>query len=358
MQKFIVNFLFLGIWYFWDVLQIIYEGDKVKKDGLCSPLDWIRGIGRGVFVDPAQAAAEAKAAAAAEDGHPSDAKVVQTQKDIVIYAMLTVMFGIFGLDKFYIGRPWQGLGKLLSVFNIFLFLFGIGWAIYDAVNVLFFTDTLVKKGITVPMPYSFLFETTPAKELFVPQMVSLKEVPQEPESLFQTLFSPLHAVLQTVGLEHAAPVPATGSGSTLPLPSLDTFRFLYKELAVPLLRPSVGTTINKVAEGVKVTEQAVDVGKEVISTVPKVASAVTGELAAVANPNVMIEKIQAAAAAKAAERVSAVPGVAAATGVAAALAHKGGGGQEIGSGPIIAGTLTAVMLAGAVKVVAELLSTR
>jgi hypothetical protein len=36
--------------------------------------------------------------------------------------------------------------------------------------------------------------------------------------------------------------------------------------------------------------------------------------------------------------------------------QTGGGSSEVGSGPIIAGTLTAITLAGAVKVIAELLS--
>ena len=48
-KKLLFNVLGLGIWYFWDILQISTEGAAIRQNGLNSPLDWIRGIGRGVF---------------------------------------------------------------------------------------------------------------------------------------------------------------------------------------------------------------------------------------------------------------------------------------------------------------------
>ena len=49
-QKAVINICTLGFWYVWDLLQIFTESDLVQRDGLSSPLDWVRGIGRGVFV--------------------------------------------------------------------------------------------------------------------------------------------------------------------------------------------------------------------------------------------------------------------------------------------------------------------
>ena len=237
------------------------------------------------------------------------------------------------------------------------FFFGLAWALYDAVYIVFFTESVLKDGITVPPPYSFFFDTTPVKDLFIPT-----EIKPEGEK----------------GKNGEEKKEEAGLLGGLPLPDMDTFRFLYKELAVPLLKPSVGVTIDKVQQGVQLTEKAVDVGQEVVSTVPKVASAVTQQIATVTNPDKMIEQIKAAAAAKAQERLgaagdavaaktaaagdavtAALPPVPAGVGKAMSISkalQSGGGISEVSSGPIIAGTLTAITLAGAVKVIAELLS--
>lgn len=362
MQKFMFNIISLGLWYLWDVLQIIYEGDKVKKEGLSSPFDWIRGIGRGVFMKPL-----------AKGEKPG--VVYESKKDILIYALLTLTAGIFGLNKFYIGNTWQGIAQIATTFNILTFFFGLAWALYDTVYILFFTESVIKDGITVPPPYSFFFDTTPAKDLFMPQEVTEEKGKNGKEG--------------NDGKEgEGFGIPGLPK---IPLPSMDTFRFLYKELAVPLLKPSVGVTVQKVQEGVELTEKAVDVGQEVVGTIPKVASAVTTQIQNVTNPEKMMEKIKEAAQAKVNERLGAagsalqakteavgsalqaksdavgsalqaktdalVPPGAAALGKA--LAQVGGAAvasTELGSGPIIAGTLTAITLAGAVKVIAELLS--
>ena len=304
-QKFIFNMLSLGMWYFWDLTQIISNSKKVQEEGLTTPFDWIRGVGRGIFEDPV------KKAEALKNG----GKIVRTKKDIVIYAIVTLLFGIFGLDKLYIGAPWQALAKLLTCFNIFIFLFGWMWVIWDIVKVLFFTESLMKDGISAPPPFNLLFsEVIKAKDLFLPSEVSKEDLDKETKE---------------------------SGGAGLPMPKLvnmESFRFLYKELAVPLLQPTVGTTVQTVNKTVAVTEKAVSVGTEVAQTGPKIAAAVTQNLAAVSNPDKMVQQIHTAAEAKAASRV------------------QTGGGIDVSSGPIIAGTLAAVLLAGACKFISELLS--
>ena len=341
MQKFGFNMISLGLWYFWDVLQIIYEGEKVKTKGLSSPFDWTRGIGRGVFAKPLA------------KGEKPDV-TYGAKKDIIVYALLSIFTGLIGMNKFYMGNVWQGVAQIATTFNILTFFFGLAWALYDAVYIVFFTESVLKDGITVPPPYSFFFDTTPVKDLFIPT-----EIKPEGEKGKNGEEKKEEAKTGFLG----------GLLPPVPLPDMDTFRFLYRELAVPLLKPSVGVTIDKVQQGVQLTEKAVNVGQEVVSTVPKVASAVTQQIATVTNPDKMIEQIKAAAAAKAQERLGAAGDAMAAKTTAASDAvtgalpagvgkvlQTGGGISEVSSGPIIAGTLTAITLAGAVKVIAELLS--
>jgi TM2 domain-containing membrane protein YozV len=51
-MKIILNVCTFGLWYFWDVTQVVYDGKKIREEGLTSPFDWICGIGRGVFTSP------------------------------------------------------------------------------------------------------------------------------------------------------------------------------------------------------------------------------------------------------------------------------------------------------------------
>jgi len=143
--KLIVNLGTLGLWYIWDLLQIFSDGDRIKREGLNSPFDWVKGIGRGVFAKP-------------EDKF-------MAQKDYILYTILT-FFGCLGADKFYLGEYGQGILKLISCFNIFLFLFGWAWVAYDWFHAVFTMRTIMTEGISSPLPYSFLFDPIKAKELF------------------------------------------------------------------------------------------------------------------------------------------------------------------------------------------------
>lgn len=157
-QKFLLNIVTLGFWYLYDIVQIMSDGATIRKEGLTSPLDWIRGIGRGTFMGGAThsggAATQEKASAP------------QAKKSYLIYAFLAICLGWLGLDKFYIGEGWQGLAKIFSCFNIFLFLFGWLWVAYDAFFAFFGTKSIMTDGIRPPLPYSFFFKTPTSPDMF------------------------------------------------------------------------------------------------------------------------------------------------------------------------------------------------
>jgi TM2 domain-containing membrane protein YozV len=143
--KLVMNFFTFGLWYVWDILQIAVDGTRIRTEGLNSPFDWLKGIGRGVF----------------STGNESYA----APKDYIIYTILT-FFGCLGADKFYIGEYGQGLVKLISCFNIFLFLFGWFWVLWDWYHAVFSIKSVMKDGISPPLPYSFLFDPIQARRLF------------------------------------------------------------------------------------------------------------------------------------------------------------------------------------------------
>ena len=201
-QKLLFNILTLGMWYFWDLIQIVKDGDKIRKEGLNSPFDWVRGIGRGVFV-------------------PADRKetdpVYVSKKSYLVYAFLAIFLGWSGLDKFYIGEVFQGLVKLFSCFNIFIFLFGWLWVMWDSFHALFLTDSILKDGISTPMPYSILFPEASKGEMFLVTDIYDKDA------------------AKSMGL-------LDWVATTFHFPSVPTFewvRSLYRELFVPFMTPPI-----------------------------------------------------------------------------------------------------------------------
>jgi len=149
-QKILYNFLGLGIWYWWDVLQILTEGDKIRTAGLKSPFDWTQGIGRGIFA-------------------PTDGKedLPLADKSYIIWTVLALFGGFLALDKFYIGDTIHGLTKVLTVFSPFI-LFGTLWVAWDAYHAFFGTKSVLAGTIPLPIPLTWIgYNETPGS-IFLP----------------------------------------------------------------------------------------------------------------------------------------------------------------------------------------------
>ena len=208
-QKLFFNIFGLGFWYWWDIIQIYKEGAKIRTDGLNGPFDWLQGIGRGVFTP---LPSDAQSGGGAVGTVPTTAQpVFAAKKSYIVYAFLAIFFGWLGLDKFYLGYVWQGLAKVLSCFNIFLFLFGWLWVVWDSVYAFFLTDKIMKEGITPPLPYSYVFGTIDP-ELFVAKQI---DPGAKQESCLSGLCPPIIA-----------------------LPSIN-FGQVYKDVVAPLMVPPI-----------------------------------------------------------------------------------------------------------------------
>ena len=303
-KKLVVNIFGLGLWYMWDVIQVLTDGAKIRKEGLSSPLDWIRGIGYGVFTDPSQKGGEFIA-----------------KKSYLVYAVLAIFLGCFGLDKFYMGYAWQGIAKLLSCFNIFLFLFGWLWVAWDSFHAFFMTKSVLTDGITPPMPYSFVFDPIPGDAFLVNTPAS--------EVKSAGSLNPIDWFAKAFGLP--------------PVPSLDFVRGAYKDIVAPLMTVPVIKalqTASSVAPSMTMPEMpTVALPKMAMPDLPTMAlpKVAMPEMPTVALPKVAVPKV-------------AVPKVAVPEAIRGNPATgQSGGGASAGPGPVIAGALTAVVLAGGLK---------
>jgi len=210
-QKLIFNIFTFGMWYWWDLIQIVKDGSKIRKDGLNSPFDWIRGIGRGVFTPLEH-----------KEGEP----VYVPKRSYLIYAFLAVFFGWLGADKFYIGEFLQGCAKLFSCFNIFIFLFGWLWVLWDSFHAIFLMNNVLKDGISPPIPYSMLFPEATNGEMFLVNHVYDKSE-------------------DSVGI-------LDWIAKTFQFPSVPVFpwKSMYNELVVPFMTPQLMKAIQGVKGGV------------------------------------------------------------------------------------------------------------
>jgi len=340
-QKFIMNLLTFGLWYWWDLIQIIHEGDKVRTEGLNSPFDWIRGIGRGVF----------RSNQPAKDGEP----LYVPKKSYLLYAFLAIFFGWLGADKFYIGEFFQGVAKLFSCLNIFLFLFGLLWSAWDGFHAFFMMESVLKDGITPPLPYSMLFTETTPGDIFL-----VNHVYDPAESLLGGKIGIMDWIAKTF---HFPPVPV------FPL------KEIYKDLVVPFLGPdipapptipplsSIATTLGDIARNLP---PSVAVRSVLAPETLDGRSSMEQRMAAEAASPLAVLTAASPLTALTASPLTASPLPAAASLPAAAplaamlpsMVQRGGGASDAGSGPgpVIAGTLTALVLAGGLKGMYDIIS--
>ena len=339
-QKLFVNILSLGFWYWWDVIQIASDGQKIRTDGLSSPLDWVRGIGRGVFSAPvANKKVGGKDAKDADLGYGA-------KKSYLLYSFLAIFFGWLGADKFYMGELWQGLAKLISCFNIFLFLFGWLWVLWDSFYAFFLTDSILANGISVPLPYTMMFSSTIPGSVF-----KVKKLTEEDLKSSQ-FTSPSFGFAEFCSRWFSIPIP------TFPA------KEIYREVVAPLLTVPVVSALKSV--GPNAPPQQPSCMQEVANMIPTsqqvhqsvMDSAIAGRetVATVAEPIAIMSK----GVGNAIHKVETNPALSQPQPVMAPppnpMQTGGGRNESSGPGPVIAGALTAVVLAGGLKGFYDLIS--
>jgi len=130
--KIFVNCITFGLWWIWDMNQFWFEKEHVLNYGLSYLLDYERGIARGTMTN--------------------QKPEFVPKKDFMSFMMLAIFFGVFGLDRMYLGGDfvWQGWAKFLSCF----ILIGFIWVFYDMFKILFQPGSVLEDGYPVPLPFN------------------------------------------------------------------------------------------------------------------------------------------------------------------------------------------------------------
>lgn len=137
--KLIVNIFGLGIWYFYDLIQVLGEKDSVMKNGLSVPFFGATGIGAGMF----------------KDDQPN-ATPSRSPFRFIAYCLL--LFFPFGFDSFIGGDTNGALMKFIcTVIPIFWPILFI-WGVYTFGTAYFKPKVLYEEGIPRLFPFTWFMD--------------------------------------------------------------------------------------------------------------------------------------------------------------------------------------------------------
>jgi hypothetical protein len=141
LMKLIVNIFTLGLWYFYDLIQILGNEESVKKYGLSAPLFGPLGIGAGMFRDK---------------NTPADEPVAKSPFRYLAYVILLLIPFTFGIEYAVAGdMGGAGFKFLTSLFFFILAPIGIIYTIRNAMDAIFLPNSLFEQGTHHVFPASF-----------------------------------------------------------------------------------------------------------------------------------------------------------------------------------------------------------
>ncbi len=144
--KFLVNILGLGIWWIYDILQILGEPERVQKHGLSIPIVGQAGIGAGMFVD-------------SNTSEPSK----KSPYRFLAYLLLVCL--PFGFDFFIAGDSNGGIARFLTTILFFLWPIGFIWGCVNMFRAFFMPRTLFEDGTYRMFPINWVMQTNGPSKL-------------------------------------------------------------------------------------------------------------------------------------------------------------------------------------------------
>lgn len=137
--KFLVNIFGLGIWYFYDMIQILGNKESVMEHGLTVPLVGAAGIGAGACVDSQPGASQGK-----------------SPLRLLAYLFLVLM--PFGMDSLIGGDSKGAAAKFLTTVFPLFWPVAMLWSVVSIGRAFFMPRTLFTEGLIRPFPVSWFMD--------------------------------------------------------------------------------------------------------------------------------------------------------------------------------------------------------
>jgi hypothetical protein len=134
-----MNILTLGLWYAYDLVQILGEKDSVMKNGLSIPILGSAGIGSGMFVD-------------------NQPGTLTSKSPLRYMAYLFLILLPFGFDMYIAGDTYGAVAKFVCAINPFFWIIGIIWYFLTIGQTIFTPKSIFEEGTTRMFPFTWLMD--------------------------------------------------------------------------------------------------------------------------------------------------------------------------------------------------------
>lgn len=138
--KFLVNIFGLGIWYFYDMLQVLGDSETVKAHGLTLPLVGAAGIGAGACADGQEDA-------------------VQGKSPLRLMAYLFFALMPFGIDNLVGGDSKGAAAKFITTVFPLFWPVALLWSAVSIGRAFFMPRSLFTEGLVRPFPVSSFMDS-------------------------------------------------------------------------------------------------------------------------------------------------------------------------------------------------------
>lgn len=255
-QKMFANVFGLGIWYFYDLIQLLGDKEYVQKYGLSRPVIGPTGLAYQSFQTIVEDAKKNQA-------NLPPQKSLNSLFLFVAYALF--VFVPFGLSNFLSGDTAGGFVKLLLTVSLF---FGVVllWNVFDFFMMLYKPTSLFEKGTNNIPPFSWIFgEYGDAWNIMKPSVVAekMKENSEPKGSIVTRLFKPLldffglSAILNLVGQAKCAAEPVIAQAQqTIAAASTAVEGGMELASAVPKVATKVGESMSAFTDPAKLKAAA------------------------------------------------------------------------------------------------------
>lgn len=257
LMKAITNIFTFGLWYFYDIFQLVSEKESVLKHGLRAPLLGPLGVGAGMFRE------------GESDGGP-EAKSP--------YRFLGFILALFipGMSYAFAGDLNGGMAQFASMLFPPLWLILIGWMIYNGYRTLFQTKSLFSEGMPRIFPWNWWLMDDEGKNYLGPKDVEPKTCAEDAGGvlgffqriittvlnpvvgpLSETLLGPYGQAIKATGQTLATTATAAGEIVSKTAEGAKEIVDLAVDTGIPIAKTGIGMT-SMVAQGPDILEGTKD----------------------------------------------------------------------------------------------------
>lgn len=300
--KFVFNIFSLGLWWVYDMLQILGEPESVQKNGLSIPIYGAAGIGSGMFTD-------------------DQPGVTTSRSPLRWFAYMFLVFLPFGFDLFIAGDTNGALAKFIASITWFLIPIAMIWSALNIGKAWLTPKAIWEDGSPRMFPFTFFMDAK-GRSVLGPVDVPLSKDGCDPGGV-NGVFSSIIGMF-------------TGFIGTVLTPFVQT----AINLVLPGVVPATAAAATAVTAGATAAKVGLNTASAVIEKSGDVATAV---LDAAKNPAAQMAAVTVDLAQKAPSAAAAIPGLASGVGTgladfknpdalkkAAGIQTGGGASDELG----------------------------